>query len=129
MGQKYLIDTNVISNLFANKLPESGKTFIKDVVNEEFTISVVVEIEVLTYHELPDKMPLIEEFLSLANILPLDKEVTKKAIDLRRDFKKLKLGDAIIGATALVHQLTLITNNVKDSNNIKGLQVLDPHKL
>ena len=129
MGQKYLIDTNVISHLFADRLPDTGKEFVTNIVNSDFIISVAVEIEVLTYHETPDKMPLIEEFINLANILPLDKEVTKKAIELRRNQRKLKLGDAIIGATAVVHSLILITNNIKDFVNIDGLQIIDPHSL
>jgi predicted nucleic acid-binding protein len=65
----------------------------------------------------------------LATILPLNTPVTKKAIELRRNQRKLKLGDAIIGATAVVHNLILITNNVKDFNNIQGLEVIDPHNL
>ena len=129
MGQRYLIDTNVISHLFADRLPQTGKTFVTEIVNEEFIISVAVEIEVLTYHETPNKMPLIEEFINLATILPLDKVVTKKAIELRRKNRKLKLGDAIIAATAMVHQLTLMTNNTKDFIKIEGLQIIDPHQL
>jgi predicted nucleic acid-binding protein len=65
----------------------------------------------------------------LATILPLNTPVTKKAIELRRNQRKLKLCDAIIGATAVVHNLILITNNVKDFNNIQGLEVIDPHNL
>jgi len=129
MGQRYLIDTNVISHLFADRLPQTGKTFVTEIVNEEFIISVAVEIEVLNYHETPDKMPLIEEFINLATILPLDKVVAKKVIELRRDKRKLKLGDAIIAATAIVHQLTLMTNNIKDFIKIDGLQIIDPHQL
>lgn len=74
-------------------------------------------------------MPLIEEFINLAIILPLDKVVTQKAIELRRNNRKLKLGDAIIAATAMVHQLTLMTNNTKDFIQIDGLQIIDPHQL
>jgi predicted nucleic acid-binding protein len=129
MGQKYLIDTNVISHLFADRLPEAGKEFLATVINTDFVISVAVEIEVLTYHETPNKMPLIEEFIQLATILPLDKEVTQKAIELRRNHRKMKLGDAIIGATAIVHNRTLITNNTKDFANIKGLKLVDLHKI
>ena len=88
---------------------------------------MAVQIEVLTNHEIPDRMPLIEEFVSLASILPLDREVTLKTIELRRNNKKLKLGDAIIAATAVVHQLTLVTNNVKDFKSIESLNVIDPH--
>ena len=129
MGEKYLIDTNVISHLFADSLPQAGKDFVASVINTDFVISVAVEIEVLTYHETPDKMPLIEEFIQLATILPLDKDVTKKAIELRRNYRKMKLGDAIIGAKAVVHNRTLITNNTKDFVNIKGLILVDPHKI
>ena len=129
MGKGYLIDTNVISHLFANRLPESGRDFVYDVVNNEFLISVVVEIEVLTYHETPGKIPLVEEFVSLATILPLDEKVKNKAIDLRRTQRKLKLADAIIAATALVYGLTIITNNTRDFKNISGLDIIDPHLL
>jgi predicted nucleic acid-binding protein len=129
MEQKYLIDTNIISHLFADKLPEIGKAFVANVVNTDFVISVAVEIEVLTYHESPEKMPIIEEFLQLATILPLDKEVTQKAIELRRKYKKMKLGDAIVGATAIVHSMTLMTNNTRDFANIKGLKLIDPHEI
>lgn len=129
MGQKYLIDTNVISHLFADRLPDTGKEFVKDIINTDFIISVVVEIEVLTYHEVPDKMPLIEDFISLATILPLDKAVTKKAIELRKYNKKMKLADAIIAATALVHGLALLTNNTKDFTHIEDLTIIDPHAM
>src|ERR1700722_1481413 len=103
MGQKYLIDTNVISHLFASKIPERGKEFVREIINSEFIISVVVEIEVLSQTDVPDKMPLIEEFVGLATIIPLDKALAKKAIELRRKHRKLKLGDAIIAATAIVN--------------------------
>jgi predicted nucleic acid-binding protein len=61
MEQKYLIDTNVISHLLANRLPEKGKHFIVNIINTDFIISVAVEIEVLTHHEIPDKMQMIEK--------------------------------------------------------------------
>jgi predicted nucleic acid-binding protein len=115
--------------LFADRLPKNGRDFIKNTINDDFTISVVVEIEALTYHETPHKMPLIEEFIALATILPLDRNITKKAIELRREQRKLKLGDAIIAATALVHERTLVTNNVKDFKSIEGLRIIDPHTL
>jgi predicted nucleic acid-binding protein len=129
MGQKYLIDTNVISHLFADRLPENGKEFVSTIINTDFIISVVVEIESLTYHDTPEKMPLIEEFVNLATVLQLDSVITKKAIEIRRKHRKLKLGDAIIGATAIIHNLILITNNVKDFANIKDLKIIDLHNL
>jgi predicted nucleic acid-binding protein len=125
MGTRYLIDTNVVSHLFSDSIPDKGKEFLKTVINAEFIISVVVEIEILTYTDTPEKMKLIEEFLSFATILPLDSLVTKKSIELRRKTKKLKLGDTIIAATCLVNNLTLITNNTKDFKSVNGLKYVD----
>lgn len=127
MGQNYLIDTNIISHLFADRLPKKGKELETTIINTDFIISVVVEIEALTYYDDTDKMPLIEEFISMATVLQLDRTVTKKVIEIRRKHRKLKLGDAIIAASAIIHNLVLLTNNVKDFANIKGLKIIDPH--
>ncbi len=129
MEQRYLIDSNIISHLFSDRLPDTGKEFVTNVINSEFLISVITEIEVLTYHEIPEKMDLIEEFIKLAIVIPLDKVVTKRTIELRRKHRKFKLGDAIIASTALIDNLTLITNNVRDFSNVKGLKIIDPHKV
>lgn len=129
MGQRYLIDTNIISHLFSDKLPAQGKEFVKNIINEAFIISVATKIEVLTYHESNDKMILIEQFVNLADVIPLNDEITTKTIELRRGYRKLKLGDAIIAATAVTHQLTLLTNNLRDFSNIKHLKIIDPHDI
>jgi len=39
------------------------------------------------------------------------------------------LPDAVIAATAIVNNSVLLTNNVKDFANIKGLKVINPHHL
>lgn len=68
-------------------------------------------------------------FVNTAVVLPLDEVVTEKTIRLRRQHKKLKLGDAIIAATALVHGLTIISRNTKDFQQIAGLDCVNPHDL
>jgi predicted nucleic acid-binding protein len=68
----------------------------------------------------------MEEFVNTATVLPLDEAVTQQTILLRRQYKKLKLGDAIIAATALVYNLTLITRNTSDFKNIAGIKVVNP---
>jgi toxin FitB len=73
-------------------------------------------------------MQLLTEFIDTANIIPLDDAVTQKTIELRR-IKKMKLGDAIIAATALVHGFVLVTRNTNDFKNIEGLTVIDPYTL
>ncbi|MBL0051065.1 MAG: type II toxin-antitoxin system VapC family toxin [Bacteroidetes bacterium] len=87
------------------------------------------KIEVLGFDDAPTKMANMEEFVNTATVLSLDEAITKQTILLRRQYKKLKLGDAIISATALVYNLTLITHNTSDFKNINGLHVIDLYDL
>ena len=66
-------------------------------------------------------------FLNLANRYELTQEIVKQTITLRK-IVKIKLPDAIIAATAMVHNLVLISRNTKDFENIKGLELLNPHE-
>lgn len=125
MGKRYLIDSNVIIDFCMAALPEEGSAFLEKIVDTEFYTSVIVKIEVLGFeHSLPG-LKVIEEFLELASLIALDDDVTSRAILLRRSHKKLKLGDAIIAATAIVNNLVLITRNTRDFSNIKGLGLIN----
>jgi len=129
MGQGYLLDTNALIDYTANLLPEIGKQKITGIIDDGFNISVIVKIEVLGYNDLPSKMKQLEAFLDLATMFPLDDVVTAKTINLRRVYKKLKLGDAIIAATALAYNFNLVTRNTKDFKNIEGLEFVNPYEL
>jgi predicted nucleic acid-binding protein len=129
MGQGYLIDSNAIIDYTAARLQKKGSDFLEEIFNTRFFISVIVRIEVLGFNDLPDKILAMEEFVNTAFLFPLDEAVTKETILLRRQHRKLKLGDAIIAATALIHDLDLVSRNTSDFKNIKGLRVIDPHNL
>lgn len=125
MGQRYLIDSNVIIDYTASRLPENGSDFVEQIFNSDFLISVATKIEVLGFDDLPAKIQSLEKFVNTASVLSLDEVVTAKTILLRRQYKKIKLGDAIIAATALVYDLVLISRNAGDFNGIEGLKVMD----
>jgi predicted nucleic acid-binding protein len=124
MGE-YLIDNNVISNYFTESFPQKAMNFISDVINKIPNISVITEIEALSWIA-PDKMyeTIIKEFIKDANILPLTKNVVTECVQIRRS-RKIKTPDAIIAATAIVYDLTLITND-NDFKNIRHLQTMNP---
>lgn len=128
MGQRYLIDSNVLIDYSASRLPRNSSDFVEKIFNSDFLISVVVKIEVLGFADVPAKMKVMEEFIGTATLLSLDDAVTLQTINLRKSHK-LKLGDAIIAATAIVYDLTLITRNTNDFKNIQGLNVIDPHSI
>ena len=124
MEQRFLIDTNVIIDNFGNKLPDKSKAFLYSI---DLTVSVVTKIEVLGWLKASQKqLQPLHDFMEVTNILPIDDEVVDKTIELRQR-KKIALGDALIAATALVHNLVLITHNISDFRNIDQLQVIDPY--
>lgn len=130
MGQRYLMDSNVLIDFVAQTIPEKGFLYVLNIIDNEFLIPTVVKIEVLGFSgNFPELLTKMRDFVSLSTLLPLDNLVIDETINLRRNYKRIKLGDAIIAATALVHNLVLITRNTKDFENIPGLSVIDVHKL
>lgn len=88
--------------------------------------SVVSRIEVLGYHSLEqDKEKDFEDYFASILVLDMTSEVVERAIGLRQQ-RKIGLGDAIVAATALVHELTLATRNTKDFKWIDSLKLIDP---
>ncbi len=83
----------------------------------------------LGFSDAPEKIIGMEEFINTATVLPLDDLITQQTIQLRRIHRKLKLGDAIIAATAIFYKLILVSRNTSDFKNIQGLQTIDLHNL
>lgn len=89
-------------------------------------VSAVSVVEVLGYHRLSEaERTHFEEFFRVSRILAVSDLVISKAVTLRQQ-RKMTLGDALIGATAITNDLTLVTRNVDDFAWIAGLRILDP---
>ena len=127
MGQ-YLIDNNAISNFFSWLFIEKGMDFMAEVLDQTPTISVITEIEALSWIN-PDKSKeqIVKAYVQDATVLALTPAVVAQCVSIRRS-RKIKTPDAIMAATAIVYNLTLITSD-SDFNNIQGLDVIDPHSL
>lgn len=122
MGKRYLMDSNTLIEFQAKKLPANGHAFVSHAIDEEFNISVINRIEVLGYSSVTQET---NDFVTLANVFELDKKITDKTIELRKQHK-INLPDAIIAATTLVNGLELVSHNISDLKNITGLKVIDP---
>ncbi|MVM41086.1 PIN domain-containing protein [Spirosoma sp. HMF3257] len=124
----YLIDNNVIANYFAGLFSETGMAFIEDVIDQIPKISVITEIEALSWiSPNKNKEQVVKDFIGDATIVPLTPDVVRQCARIRRS-RKIKTPDAIIAATAIVHSLTLLTSD-SDFKHIQGLHVIDPHSL
>ena len=69
----------------------------------------------------------LENLFDLFEILSISNHIVEEAI-LLRQHKKMSLGDSLIAATALTHNLTLVTANVKDFEWIPTLHFINPVK-
>ncbi|GHU74834.1 motility twitching protein PilT [Bacteroidia bacterium] len=125
MGQRYLIDTNVLIDVQMDRLPKKGRDFLAKVMDDNFIVSFITQIEFLGYKDVPESS---ETFISLADVIEIDKQTICACIDLRKNHK-IKLPDAIIAATAIVNNLTLLTRNISDFKNIENLHVLNLYEM
>lgn len=129
MGPKYLIDSNVIIEFLINSLPEDGVEWLIDVVNKkEHCVSPINQIEVLGYNGDASEMERAIAFVAGPKSISIDDRVVAEAINVRKQ-KRIKLPDAIIAATAIVHGLTIVSKNVKDFKGLKGIEVINLHGL
>ncbi len=113
LNSKFLIDTNILIYYF-NGIELNEK--IDNILLTSFNISIITKIEFLSWQKLYQDKSLEEKaiaFLSNARVYDLDDNIADKVIKIRQRHK-VKTPDAIIGATAQVNGLGIVTNNEKD---------------
>ena len=126
MGKEYLIDTNSVIDYLDNKLPDNANELIDGMDSK---ISVITRMELLAWPGASEQQTLIlNEFINASEVFALEEPIILKAIEIRKTHKT-KLPDAIIAATALVNELTIITRNTKDFEKIEGLGILNPYDI
>lgn len=129
MGEpQYLIDTNSIIDYLNSKLPDSGKLFLDNIVDDVPNLSIICKIEILGFNTTNDHYQVLVDFINDSFVLELSEEIVDRTISLRKQ-SKIKLPDAIVAATALVYDYILITRNIADFKNIEGLTLINPHNL
>ena len=88
-------------------------------------ICSISEIELLCWKTEKEKdVEVVRNFIKDAFVIELESAIKIKAAEIRKLYK-IKLPDAIIAATSLIYNLTLITRNTKDFEDIEGLKILN----
>ena len=131
---RYLIDTNIL--IYASKADEKAITFMRQLFNDKtkvFLCSVITEAELFsktTNNEVKGKM---KALLNEAIIIEINSDIARKAGGIRASGEdngyKIKLPDALIVATAIIENATLVTHNPVDFlkiNEFENLNILDP---
>jgi len=119
-GTKFLLDTNIVIGLLkgneaVSQLLESKRCSLSDCA-----VSQITRMELLSFPSLvSDEEKAINQFLSAVTVLMMDQTVEQVTINYRRK-QGGKLPDAIIAATALNHQLELLTLDKKMAQQVKN---------
>lgn len=128
----YLLDTDAVADWLNNR-PEAVR-LLPTLRPEGMAISLI------TYGEVYDGIyygrdPHAAEqaflrFLRGVTVLPLNRAIMRRFALLRGDLRRRGLGigdlDTMIAATALHHDLTLVTRNLRHYTRIPGLKILKP---
>lgn len=126
MEQRYLTDTNVVIDYLNNKLPDNASDLLDE---RELEISVITRMELLSWRNAEaQELLVLEDFISSVTRWGLDEPIILRGIEIRKK-GRIKLPDAIIAASALVLDLTLMTRNIGDFKNINGLKLINPWDL
>jgi predicted nucleic acid-binding protein len=113
---KFVFDTNaVLVSLKGRQIPSSLNVRLG---RGRWFASVITRIELFAFSGLAAQDAVasaeeteIRQFLRKCRVIPLNKKVERETILLRRAKPKLRLPDAIIAATAVALNATLITND------------------
>ncbi len=123
---EYLLDTNIIIQLLGNSLPQARMSKMYEILDKEVMVSIITQMETLGYNfDSNEEQILFETFISESTILTINNAIIDETIAIRKS-KKIKLPDAIIAATAKIHNLILISQNTSDFKNIHGLKMENP---
>ena len=129
MGKRmleYLFDTNILIYYFADRIPSESLVKVEEILKKSFNASIITNIEFLGWSGHTDAgYRRAVEFMEYSRIFPLNEEISEITIDLRRK-NKIKLPDAVIAATAINYDLSLITRNGSDFKNIRGIEIYNP---
>lgn len=134
---KYLLDTNVISEMRKTDCSPNVKSFTGEISWEDMYISAI-SVGELCYGM--ERLPAGKKKHELAiwlytkvpewfheRIIPLDTEVLLEWGKLRAGAQRtLPVVDTLIAAAAITHHMILVTRNVRDFEDIEGINLLNP---
>jgi len=95
----------------------------------QLCLSAINEIELLCWKSPdPEDFKVLKNFINDSVIIELEKPIKTKTAEFRNQYN-IKLPDAIIAASAVYYDLTLITRNVKDFSQVSELKWINPFDL
>jgi tRNA(fMet)-specific endonuclease VapC len=126
MAERYLIDTSAIIKYLNATFSSDALRWIDEIIDQESLISFISEIELQVWNPPdPEDLKIYQQFVSSSYAFGIDDRIIAETIQIRKLYR-IKLPDALIAATVLVYDLTLVADNNKDYNKISNLKYINP---
>ncbi len=124
--QRLLFDTTLFVDLLRGN-NKAVECFIKN--KDDISLSYITYGELLQGVNGREQLQKVEKLIGRCKVLWGKVSIEKKAILLllEHNFKGIGLFDALIAATALEHNLTLVTHNLKHFKVVENLRVIQPY--
>jgi len=127
----FLIDSDWLIDYVTDR-PEAGQ-ILEGLAPEEIAVSIISYMEVYEGIERdPDSRAFAAKFETLLQRIPLvlvSPQVARRCARIRHNLRtqgrrvNQRALDLLVAATALEHNLTLVTRNVNDYRDIPGIQI------
>lgn len=127
--KKLILDTSIIIDFLRSKNKENTFLFLLIKQNYQLSISIMTHTELFSGKSVWEDSRLYEALDKLCfgfRMLSIDHELSKKAGKIKAEYNT-DLIDAIIAATAIYHDLDLVTLNIKDFEEIEGINLFKPN--
>jgi toxin FitB len=130
----YLLDTNIISELRKIRPHAAVVSWLESIPEADLFLSAVTLGEIQTGIEITREQDLAkaemielwaDQVANAYNVLPLDAAVFRLWAKLMHRQSNTVYEDAMIAATALVHNLIVVTRNVRDFKRF-NVNIFDP---
>jgi predicted nucleic acid-binding protein len=129
---KYLVDSDWVADYLVGKEP--AVQLLKTLAQDGVGISLITFGEIyegIYYGRDPKRAEAVfREFLRGVDVVPLNRRILQRFARirgaLRRHGQLIGDPDILIGATALYHDLDLVTRNTRDFARIPGLRFYEP---
>ena len=122
--KKLLLDTSVIID-FLRRKDKSGSLFYQ-VSEQDLYISIITHTELFagkSIWENKEARNILSEVFSGTKIILLTEDISEKAGYIRAHNQSNSLIDSIIAATSITSDCKIVTLNMKDFEQIKGIDI------
>ncbi len=119
-----LCDTNIFIEIYRGN--NSIIDILKTIGQQNIAVSDVTCAELLYGARNKNELQIIRKDLNKLTILPIQTDISALSVELVEKFSlshNLSLPDALIAATALIHDIELYTMNTKDFRFLKNIKL------